>query len=194
MQVNFKPFGAYQTNCYICDGLIIDPGVGATEWVLENVETPKAILLTHGHFDHMWSAKELKERLKIPIYIHKEDSFMLKEDIFGMNIPKTEADFLIDDDKTIYIDDVEVTFKHFPGHTPGSITIEIDDIMLSGDFVFQSGIGRIDFPYSDPIKMKQSLEKFLKLNYDKIVYPGHGNYSTIKKIQYQIANYWVDAI
>ena len=114
---------------------------------------------------------------------------MLKEDIFGMNIPKTEADFLIDDDKTIYIDDVEVTFKHFPGHTPGSITIEIDDIMLSGDFVFQSGIGRIDFPYSDPIKMKQSLKKFLKLNYDKIVYSGHGTYSTIKNIQYQIKQF-----
>jgi glyoxylase-like metal-dependent hydrolase (beta-lactamase superfamily II) len=193
MQVKFKPCGDYQTNCYIYDGFIIDPGVNATPWVLKNIKNPKAILLTHGHFDHIWSVKDLKEELNIPVYIHKNDAFMLEEDIFNMNIPKTKADFLVDEGD-INIDDTIIKFRHFPGHTPGCCTIEIDDIMFSGDFIFDGSIGRFDFPYSDQNDMKNSLKKFLSLNYDKIIYPGHGNTTTIKKAQESIKNYWLKVL
>ena len=182
-----------QTNCYIYDGFIIDPGVGATSWVLENIKNPKAILLTHGHFDHIWSVAELKEELYLPVYIHKNDAFMLEEDIFNMNIPKTKADFLVDEGD-INIDDTIIKFRHFPGHTPGCCVIEIDNIMFSGDFVFDASIGRFDFPYSDQNDMKNSLKKFLSLNYDKIIYPGHGNTTTIKKAQENIKNYWLKVL
>jgi len=70
IEVISHPMGAYQTNCYIVSNskeeLIIDPGMGATEWVLQNVKNPLAILNTHGHFDHVWSNSELKLYLKIP--------------------------------------------------------------------------------------------------------------------------------
>ena len=192
MQV--KAFGDYQTNCYIYKNIIIDPGMGATNWVLKNVTNPKAILLTHGHFDHIWSVAELKEKLNIPVYIHKEDEFMLSDDIFGMGVPKTSADILIQNDETMEIDGIEINFKHFPGHTPGSMTIEIDEFMFSGDFIFKGSIGRFDFPYSDKFEMKKSLNKFLGLNYDKIILPGHGDKTTIKNEQINIKNYWLGAI
>ena len=192
MQV--KPFGEYQTNCYIYKDIIIDPGMGAVDWVIKNTTNPKAILLTHGHFDHIWSVAELKEKLNIPVYIHKDDAFMLSEDIFGMGVPKTSADVLIENDETIEIDGIKVSFKYFPGHTPGSMTIEIDEFMFSGDFIFKGSIGRFDFPYSDKFEMKKSLNKFLGLNYDKIILPGHGDKTTIKNEQINIKNYWLGAI
>jgi glyoxylase-like metal-dependent hydrolase (beta-lactamase superfamily II) len=189
-----KAFGTYQTNCYIYKDIIIDPGVGATKWVIENVKNPKAIILTHGHFDHVWSVKELKEKLKVPVYIHKDDEFMLKEDIFGISVPKTKADILIDSDKTINIDGIDISFKHFPGHTPGCMSIEIDEFMFSGDFIFKGSIGRVDFPYSNKNDMIKSFYKFLELNYDKIILPGHGDKTTIKTEQTNIKNYWLNAI
>jgi len=195
MQVKFRACGEYQTNCYIVDEkFIIDPGVNATSWVIENIKNPKAILLTHGHFDHVWSVAELKERLNIPVYIHKNDEFMLSDDIFSMGVPKAKADVLIQNDETITIDNQEISFKHFPGHTPGSITIEIGEFMFSGDFIFNGSIGRFDFPYSNSIDMKNSLKKFLNLKYDKVIYPGHGIDTTIKAAQANIKNYWLNMI
>jgi len=193
MQVKFKPCGDYQTNCYIYDGFIIDPGVNATPWVLKNIKNPKAIFLTHGHFDHIWSVAKLKEKLNIPVYIHKSDAFMLENDVFGMGVPKSKADFLVDEGD-IKIDDKIVKFRHFPGHTPGCCTIEIDDVMFSGDFIFNGSIGRFDFPYSEQNDMKNSLKKFLSLNYDKIIYPGHGDTTTIKQAQQNIKNYWLKVL
>ena len=194
MQVKVKPCGDYQTNCYIVDDrFIIDPGVNATSWVLENTKNPKAILLTHAHFDHVWSVKELKEKLKIPVYIHKDDAFMLEEDVFNMGVPKSKADILVDK-KDYIIDDTKVVFRHFPGHTPGCMTIEIDDFMFSGDFIFNGSIGRVDFPYSNPDDMKKSLNTFLSIDYDKIIFPGHGNKTNIKTEQENIKNYWLKVL
>ncbi len=189
-----KPCGDYQTNCYIYKDIIIDPGVNATSWVSKNVTNPKAILLTHGHFDHVWSVSELQKKYKIPVYIHKNDEFMLSEDIFNIGVPKAKADVLISKDETIDINGVNVSFQYFPGHTPGCMTIEIDEYMFSGDFIFNGSIGRVDFPYSSPSDMKKSFDKFLKINDDKIVLPGHGDKTTIKKEQENIKNFWYDRV
>jgi hydroxyacylglutathione hydrolase len=183
MEILAKPFGEFQTNCYIVDKkIIIDPGIGAFEWIKENVKDPVAIINTHGHFDHMWDDKKVKEYFNIPIYIHKDDAFFLENDPFGFNPPKVKPDFLLEEAK-YKIGDFDVLIRHFPGHTPGSITIEIGDNMFSGDFVFDGSIGRVDFPYSDPQKMKESIQKFLKIPYNKTVHPGHGFSTTIKKAQ-----------
>ncbi|MEY4504124.1 MAG: hypothetical protein RL154_417, partial [Pseudomonadota bacterium] len=84
MNIISKPMGAYQTNCYIVKtksgDIIIDPGIGAIDFVLQNAIKPLAILNTHGHFDHVWSNAEVKEALKIPIYCPKDDEFMLRAD------------------------------------------------------------------------------------------------------------------
>ncbi len=185
MNIKSKPMGAYQTNCYIVavDGkeVIIDPGIGATEWVVANVKNPLAILNTHGHFDHIWSNKELKERLHIPIYTPKDDAFMLENDPFGQGTPPSKADVLINFEDEIDLNGFKFTFLHFPGHTPGCSGILIQNAFFSGDFIFQGSIGRVDFPYSNPSDMKKSIKKFLEIEADWDIYPGHGGATTTKQ-------------
>ena len=192
--LKIQPMGPYQTNCYIltCKGkdFIIDPGVGATPWVLKNVTNPVAILNTHGHFDHVWSNQELKEKLSIPLYTPKDDVFLLKSSEWMPDLPPSYPDVEVVGDAEFDFDGVKVKFRHFPGHCPGCSTIEIEDAMFSGDFIFERSIGRTDFPYSNPDDMKKSLEKFKKIDYDKTVYPGHGGSTTIKKEQ-ALSDYWI---
>jgi len=194
MQIKVQPMGPYQTNCYIVskDGkdFIIDPGVGATEWVKKNVTNPVAILNTHGHFDHVWSNAELQKDLGIKLYTPKGDVKFLKASSWVPDLPPSTPDVTIEGDEELNISGVKVKFRHFPGHTPGCSTIEIDDAMFSGDFIFKRSIGRSDFPYSNPADMKKSLEKFQTLDFDKTVYPGHGETTTIKEEQ-RYAPYWV---
>ncbi|NPA74027.1 MAG: MBL fold metallo-hydrolase [Epsilonproteobacteria bacterium] len=194
LKILSKPFGTYQTNCYIVKNndneLIIDPGVGATKWVKDNTSNPLAVLNTHGHFDHTWSDCELKDELNIPIYIPKGDAFMLEKDVFEQSQPVCKADILVDGDSVYKIGDFEVRFIHFPGHTPGTSVIEIGDFWFSGDFIFRGSIGRVDFPYSNPKLMKESLQRFKKIGYDKTVYTGHGEPTTIKQEQSNV-DYWL---
>jgi len=191
MEILVKPCGEFYTNCYIVDQkIIIDPGVGAFDFVKEHVKEPVAIINTHGHFDHMWDDKKIKEHFNIPIYIHEKDAFMLEEDPFGYNPPKVKADVLMDEGE-YEIGGYKVLIRHFPGHTPGSVTIEIENEMFSGDFIFDGSIGRVDFPYSNPNDMKNSIKKFLKINYDKRILPGHGPATTIKKAQ-KFLPMWLD--
>ncbi|MEJ2373517.1 MAG: MBL fold metallo-hydrolase [Sulfurimonas sp.] len=197
MTIKKQPMGPYQTNCYIAtvDGkdFIIDPGVGATQWVKENVTNPVAILNTHGHFDHVWSNAELQKELGVKLYTPKDDVPMLQKSSWTPGLPPSTPDVEIVGDEELDFDGVKVKFRHFPGHCPGCSTIEIGDAMFSGDFIFERSIGRTDFPYSSPEDMRKSLEKFKKLDYDKTVYPGHGGTTTIKQEQ-KNADYWVSAL
>jgi len=183
MEILVKPCGEFYTNCYIVDkSIVIDPGIGAFEFVREHCDEVKAIINTHGHFDHIWDNKKVKEYFNAPIYIHKDDAFFLENDPFGFNPPKVKPDFLLDEGE-FEIGGKKVLIRHFPGHTPGSITVEFENDMFSGDFIFDGSIGRVDFPYSNPEEMKNSIKKFLKISYDKRILPGHGPTTTIKKAQ-----------
>jgi len=194
MTIKVQPMGVYQTNCYIAtlDGkdFIIDPGVNATEWVLQNVTNPVAILNTHGHFDHVWSNSELQERLDIPLYTPKGDVMLLGSSNWMPDLPPSVPDVEVEPDEIIDFDGTKVTFHHFAGHCPGCSMIEIGDAIFSGDFIFERSIGRTDFPYSSPEDMKKSLLKFKALDFDKTLYPGHGNTTTIKQEQ-QHTDYWL---
>lgn len=197
MQIKIQPMGATQTNCYIATvegkDFIIDPGMGATKWVLENVTNPVAILNTHGHFDHVWSNHELQEALHIPLYCPKEDAFMLKTCPLGQRVPPSDADYLVEGDVALVIEGVEIRYRHFPGHTPGCSIIEINDVWFSGDFLFQQSIGRWDFPYSDAKDMVKSLQKAMKIEEDFTVYPGHGLSTTLKTEQ-RVIPYWIEQV
>lgn len=194
MKIKVQPMGDYQTNCYIATvndmDFIIDPGMGATEWVVQNVTNPVAILNTHGHFDHVWSNTELQKRLKIPLYTPKEDVMLLTESSWMPSLPPSYADVEVEANQEFDFNGVKVKFRHFPGHTPGCSTIEIGNAMFSGDFVFERSIGRTDFPYSSPELMKKSLKKFKEISYDKTIYPGHGGTTTIKQEQLY-SDYWI---
>jgi len=197
MQIKKRPMGPYQTNCYIVTengkDIIIDPGVDAAEWVKANVTHPVAILNTHGHFDHVWSNQELKEHFNIPLYTPKGDVMLLQKSNWMPGLPPSYPDVEVEGDRTFDIGGIAVTFRHFPGHCPGCSVIEIGDAMFSGDFIFHQSIGRVDFPYSSPAEMKKSLKRFLEIDYDKKVYPGHGGPTTIKAEQRNVP-YWLNAI
>lgn len=197
MEIKIQPMGATQTNCYIVTkegkDLIIDPGMGAVNWVQENVSNPVAILNTHGHFDHVWSNQALKEALQVPIYCPKGDVFMLKNCPLGQPTPPSTADYEVAGDETIEIQGIRVKFRHFPGHTPGCSIIEIDDVWFSGDFLFQQSIGRWDFPFSSGEEMIKSLEKALEIKEDFTLYPGHGLSTTLKAEQ-KVIPFWIEQV
>lgn len=197
MQIKIQPMGATQTNCYIVTvegkDFIIDPGMGATKWVLDNVSNPIAILNTHGHFDHIWSNQALQDALKIPIYCPKGDVFMLTECPLGQSVPPSDADYEVVGDEELLLEGVKIQFRHFPGHTPGCSIIEVGDVWFSGDFLFQQSIGRWDFPFSSGEAMVKSLEKAMTIESDYTVYPGHGLSTTLKAEQ-RAMPYWIDQV
>lgn len=183
MQIISNAFGSYQTNCYILKvdnkDFIIDPGDGAYEWVLRNVTNPQAILITHGHFDHIFDVGILKREFKLPVYMHKDDVFMVahQSDIYGYEL--FETDFAVDEGK-VSIGGNEFRFNHFAGHTPGCCMIEFRDVMFSGDFLFKGSIGRWDFEFSDANDMISSIFKCERISGDYKIYPGHGPSTTLK--------------
>ena len=193
MKIKQKACGAYGTNCYIVEvegkEFIIDPGMDAVSWVKREVKNPVAILNTHGHFDHVWSNQELASFFAIPIYIPQEDAFMLEKDPFFHGTPPSKADMCVEGDAVYEIAGVRVEFFHFPGHTPGCSATLIEKVLFSGDFIFNGSIGRYDFPYSDASKMRQSLEKFLTIQENWDVYPGHGERTNVKTEQQNVP-YW----
>ncbi|MFZ2967544.1 MAG: MBL fold metallo-hydrolase [Sulfuricurvum sp.] len=194
MTILKRPMGEYQTNCYIVriedKEIIIDPGMGATQWVMANVTNPIAILNTHGHFDHVWSNQELKEKLNIPLYTPKGDVFLLQSSTWMPSLPPSYPDVEVESDATLEIGGITVKFHHFPGHCPGCSMIEIGEVIFSGDFLFQNSIGRYDFPYSNAHDMKKSLEKMMQMREDKTLYPGHGDSTTLFREQ-KNAPYWL---
>ena len=196
MNIIKQACGDYATNCYILNyynkDFIIDPGQGALEFVKKHAKNPKAILNTHGHFDHIWDNDLVKKEFNIPIYIHENDEFMLK-DPFNMGYPYSNADILIKDENDIDINGVKFRFIFLPGHTPGCCMIEVigEDLAFSGDFLFKNSIGRYDFLYSNANLMKQSLEKIMLYKKDLRLLPGHGLETSLSTEQKNIP-YWLN--
>lgn len=191
MKVLFKSCGSYQTNCYIVSKngfeLIIDPGENAFKFVIENVKNPIAILNTHGHSDHIFSNVSLKNLFNIDVYIHKDDNFMLQSDIFGEGYETMSDAVTVGgvkfEDVSFKIGEFDISYLHFPGHTPGCSMVRVDDVIFSGDFLFYRSIGRYDFAYSNENDMKKSLEKCLGMSGDFELFPGHGGATTLKNEQ-----------
>lgn len=187
MQILCQPLGPYQTNCYIVShkgrDIIIDPGVDALKWVMSKVKNPLAILNTHGHSDHIWSNKILRDVFSIPIYCPQDDSFMLINDFDNEGYSLCSPDIEIIKNEFFNLAGVNIQYLHFPGHTPGCSAIIIEKAFFSGDFIFKGSIGSVDFPFSSPNDMKNSIEDFLALKEEMTVYPGHGFTTTIRTEQ-----------
>ena len=178
MQILKKAFGEYATNCYILKGeqgdLVIDPGEGSFDWVMQNTGKIAAVLNTHGHFDHVYDDAKL-QRAGAKIYIHESDAFMLRADPFETMPEPIEADVLVKgQEQSFEIAGFNVKFSLFAGHTPGSCMIEAGGVIFSGDVIFKGSIGRWDFPFSSGAQMRESLHKILQIKGDFTLYPGHG--------------------
>ena len=178
--------GAYQENAYIVGGdIIIDPG-DDLEALLMEAPNPRAILLTHGHFDHIGYAQALKEQTNAKLVISKADEPLLSDNnlnlsmaFFGTGVPKTVADITLEDNDTLMLGDSKVTFISTPGHTKGSGCYIIDNNIFTGDTLMKLSMGRTDFPTGSDDDMKASLKRLAALQENYNVYPGHGDYSTL---------------
>ena len=177
MQILKRAFGEYATNCYILKGeqgdLVIDPGEGSFDWVMQNTGKIAAVLNTHGHFDHVYDDAKL-QRAGAKIYIHEEDAFMLRADPFETLQEPLQPDVLVSDGQEFVLGGFNVKFHLFAGHTPGSCMIEAGGAIFSGDVIFKGSIGRWDFPFSNGEQMRESLHKILQIKGDFALYPGHG--------------------
>jgi len=189
--------GQLQTNCYLVweektkEGVIIDPGDDA-EYVLNRIKDleikPQMILATHGHFDHVLAVFELKMALKIPFLIHQKDLFLLKRadktaDWFtGIKdgfVPSADG-FLKENKKISFGERTQLKVIETPGHSPGGVAFLSRGVVFSGDTLFRQGVGRTDFSYCSQADLIDSIKnKLFKLPDKTIVYPGHGEETTI---------------
>lgn len=185
------PVGLMEVNCYIfedkrtCEAVIIDPGAEydkIKKRLAEIKVSPKYIINTHGHADHIGANGEFG----LPVLIHKLDAPFLKDPMknlsntFGLDVFSPKADRLLEDKDVINIGDLALEVIHTPGHTPGSISIKCNDLVFTGDILFCEGIGRTDFPYASEKDLFKSLrERLLVLPDSTRIYPGHGPASTI---------------
>jgi len=204
------PAGAFAANCYLVapapgeECVIIDPGQDAQPGIEELLDRyrlkPIAVLLTHGHVDHMWSVAPVCGAKGIPAYIHPDDRAMLADPARGMSL-MAKQQFLggmtfsepddvraLADGENVSLRGLEITIGHTPGHTPGSVTFrsaientggEDLDAIFTGDLLFAGSIGRTDLPGGDQPAILKSLARTLTLPDETIVLPGHGPQTTI---------------
>lgn len=199
MYIDRLILGDFQTNCYVLrtgdsamQCLIVDTGLEAGELVdflTEHKLTPVAVILTHGHIDHIAGLVELRKRFsQIKVYIHRLDADMLtnpRSNLSAMagcffRIPS--ADVLLEDGDTIEQAGLKLQVLLTPGHTPGGICLysKADGVVFVGDTLFAGSVGRTDFPGGSMTQLIHSIkQKLLPLPDQAIVYPGHGPITTI---------------
>lgn len=184
MKIHTVVVGPIDTNCYIVEdeasreAIVIDPGGEAgkiTGFLEKHPLRIKAIVITHGHFDHIGANRELKEKTRAPILMHESDVFGLSA---GGSPP---ADRFLKDKDNFEVGGLKFEVIHTPGHTPGGISLycEKEKVIFSGDTLFAGDYGRTDLPYSSGEDMAGSLKKLLRLPPETKVYPGHGRPTTI---------------
>lgn len=195
MEIIRIPVGIYQANCYIVycketkEAIVIDPGAsgaGIGDKIKNLGLSLKHIILTHGHWDHTEGILGLKDKIDSPVLIHKEDEFLLKAGKKAL-YPKVssegidvEPDRYIEDGDQLEIGNLIAEIIHTPGHSRGGICIKIKDKIFTGDTLFSGSIGRTDLPGGDHKTLIESIKnKLLIYPDDTVVYPGHGESSTI---------------
>jgi hydroxyacylglutathione hydrolase len=204
------PAGPWGTNCYVAatgpgsECVVVDPGkdaaAGVAEVVREHRLKPVAVLVTHGHVDHMWCVAPVAGTYDATAWIHPADRHLLSDPMAGMSRETTqmllggayewaEPDDVreLSDSQELELAGLRFVVDHTPGHTQGSVTFrspydrqDVSEVMFSGDLLFAGSIGRTDLPGGDHPTMLRSLAtKVLPLADDVVVLPGHGEQTSI---------------
>ena len=196
IEIKSMTLGMVATNCYLIinkenkEALLVDPADNAlriSNVIEENGCTLKAILLTHGHFDHIMALNDLKKRYNVPVYAHEEEEDVLKQSSLNLSgsigqIYTTQADVYVKDGEHLKLAGLDVIVLYTPGHTKGGACdyFPEEKVLMSGDTLFHCSIGRTDFPTGSMSQLVRSVkEQLFVLPDDVQVYPGHDSVTSI---------------
>lgn len=188
MKIKSMPVGELATNCYILiddaanAAAIIDPG-DQGEDILEAVKAEgvrvEYILLTHGHYDHIGAVKQLHEALpETKVYLHKADSRGTGFHVVPLADQIADLHYYDEGDE-LTLGSLTIQVLHTPGHTPGGVTLRVEDVLFTGDTLFAGSMGRSDFPGGNTQQLFASLKKLALLEGDYQVLPGHDRTTTL---------------
>ena len=184
LRIHPLTLGLYQTNTYIIHDnsstkcCIIDPGY-EPQTIMTHLKKlglePEAILLTHGHFDHVGGVKKIAEETGCRVFIHAAELTMPPMFTAG----KLYFTDTYDEGDVLHLSGLDISVLHTPGHTPGSVCLLVEDFMFSGDTLFEGSCGRTDLPGGDWNTIQSSLARLAKLEKDYTAFPGHGGSTTL---------------
>ncbi|MFC7684720.1 MBL fold metallo-hydrolase [Ureibacillus sp. GCM10028918] len=199
LNVKAYSLGPIQTNCYIIsnkqkDCIIFDPSEESSKLIKviqSNQLKPKAIFLTHTHFDHIGAVEDLREQFNLPLYVHEKEVAWLGDpmkngsgryaELPNYIVQKPLEEHIIRKEQSFNVAGLSFKAVFTPGHSPGSISyiFEEDGFAIVGDTLFEGSIGRTDLLGGSHKQLINSIhEKLLVLPDDTIIYPGHGSYTT----------------
>lgn len=191
MSINIKtlPVGQLETNCYVVineqtlECVVIDPG-DESNTIMDYIEEHKlkcrAIMLTHGHFDHVGAVNEVAEQTGCAIYMNARDDGY-EVGLSGMKFCLPEGGKHYDDGDIISEAGLSFTVIATPGHTPGGVSLICENALFTGDTLFRGSCGRTDFPGGDTATELRSIKKLCQLPGDYEVYPGHMDSTTLER-------------
>lgn len=178
MLIKVLPVGQLETNCYIItneetlESVVIDPGDESNTilfYLEDNNLTCKAILITHGHFDHIGALDGIREELSVPVYINSRDAGHIKDYTS------------YDDGDVINLAGIDFKILATPGHTAGGVTILAEDAIFCGDTLFKGSCGRTDLEGGNIDDLMRSLKKLCSIEGDYEVYPGHMDATSLER-------------
>ena len=188
MKVELLCYGVLMSNCWLLtsgnEALLVDSGAELSEIeaaLSSKGLTLRGVLLTHGHFDHAWSARAVADRYGVPLYIHSDDGEMLGDGMknaylmcYGRDKDLGQADVLLRDGDVLTLGGEEIKVLHTPGHSQGSVCYLAGKSLISGDTLFATSIGRWDLYGGSVDELRSSLLALTLLDEDLKIYPGHG--------------------